>query len=74
MTNRKNETKCALCAGTGTLWAMRSWFPADGVRKFECAVCAGTGASAYRPEPGVLRDAARLREIAPPLTPPNPTR
>lgn len=39
---------CRICAGTGKLVLMRSWFRTDGLRHERCGICAGTGISSYR--------------------------
>lgn len=39
---------CRTCDGTGWLLARRSWFAADGFRRYRCGICGGSGESAYR--------------------------
>lgn len=55
---------CALCAGTGHQFVMRSWFTADGVNRIRCAICAGSGISEYRPAAGYVASQRRLRARA----------
>ena len=33
---------CKGCGGTGVQYAMRSWFTADGFRRFRCHICGGS--------------------------------
>ncbi len=44
----KKLRDCETCGGTGWQWLLRSWFPADGMRRSRCGICSGTGKSNYR--------------------------
>ena len=52
---------CRTCGRTGRIYAMRSWFTADGLRRLTCGVCEGTGKSAYVPDAEYARFQARCR-------------
>lgn len=58
------DRACCLCEGTGHLYLMRSWFPADGYYRQQCGICGGSGKSSYRPDAGYARDMRRQRAAA----------
>lgn len=58
------KQSCRLCAGTGHLVVMRSWFHTDGYRRIRCGICSGSGESSYRPGADWVRAQSALRAKA----------
>ena len=66
---------CKTCDGTGWIYAMNSWFTAEGYYKLRCGICAGSGFHDFRPDADYKRfqetARARIKEwggMKPPLT------
>ncbi|WP_156330353.1 hypothetical protein [Bosea vaviloviae] len=58
------KQSCRLCAGSGQMVVMRSWFHADGYRRIRCGICHGSGESSYRPGAEWVRSQSALRAKA----------
>ena len=56
--------KCVLCAGTGKIATMRSWFVDDGFLRSKCPICVGTGRSNHRPAREWIEAQRRFRVLA----------
>lgn len=61
---RETLPECVLCAGTGKVVLMRSWFRADGFKRASCAICGGSGRSSTKPANSYVRAQADLRTLA----------